>query len=677
MSPIGVAVLTGLPVSDTASQGLIEDVSGPTIQKIINAQAASTFVCDYLECVPDDVSRIQSVVKKWAEQKDIDWIITTGGTGFGVRDLTPEAVKPLLEREASGLVHLLMSTSLTHTPLAALSRPVAGTIGNTLVVTLPGSVKAVKENLEALLNAGLAQHAIDLIRGGAGEQVHNKLAKDAGEKPREELTPPQHHHHHHHHHDHAHHAPQPRSTLSHDPSGSVSSRHRQSPYPLITMDEALRLIEIKVNRLEVETRPVDHNLRGHVLAADVSASQNVPRLPSTSVDGYAVRSADPPGVYKVLTSQSHSISQPVPPGSVYRVNTGGPLPVGSDAVIMVEDTRLISTFEDSDGELDGEEKEIETLVQVPERENVRLPGTDVKVGDLVLQKGDIMKSAGGELGTLAFVGKQEASPHYILPYEQNLDKMQVEVYRKPIVALLSTGNELVDLQNPTTPSNSDWGGIFDTNRPSLYAALEGMGYKVVDLGIVPDELSLLHSAIKRGLQSADILLTTGGTSMGPTDLLKPVIERHFDGTIHFGRVSMKPGKPTTFATIPFDNKTKPAFALPGNPASALVTFHLFVVPALRLLGGWEKRLAQLPRLRVTLQTEMYLDPRTEFHRVVISPGPNGLVASSTGGQRSSRVASLSGANGLAILPPKTEQSPVKLDAGSEVEAVIIGELNSL
>ncbi|KAG6856985.1 hypothetical protein H0H87_011079 [Tephrocybe sp. NHM501043] len=604
MRPISVVVLT---VSDSVSQGLAEDVSGPTIQNIINAQVASKFACNELECVPDDVSKIRSVVGKWAGQDDIDWIITTGGTGFGARDLTPEAVKPLLDREASGLVHLLLSASLKHTPLAALSRPIAGTIGKTLVVTLPGSVKAVKENMEALLNAGLAEHAVELIRGGA-----------------------------------------------------VSSRHRQSPYPMITMEEAMRLIETNVVRLEAETRPVDYKLRGHVLAADVSASHDVPRLPSTSVDGYAVRSTDPPGVYKVFTSQTHSISQVVPPGSVYRVNTGGPIPVGSDAVLMVEDTRLVSIYDETNSDLDGEEKEIEVLVQVPGKENIRLPGTDVRVGDFVLQKGDIIKSGGGELGTLAFVGKKE-----------------VEVYRKPVVALLSTGNELVDLQNPTPGPTSDWGGIFDTNRPSLHAALEGMGYQVIDLAIDHHMCSIQShvAAIRRGLESADILLTTGGTSMGPTDLLKPVIERHFNGTIHFGRVSMKPGKPTTFATIPFENTTKPAFALPGNPASALVAFYLFVVPALRLLGGWKERLAQLPRVRVTLQTEMYLDPRTEFHRVVISPGTTGLIASSTGGQRSSRVASLSGANGLAIIPPRTDLSPSKLDKGSEVDAVVIGEIN--
>jgi gephyrin len=120
-------------------------------------------------------------------------------------------------------------------------------------------------------------------------------------------------------------------------------------------------------------------------------------------------------------------------------------------------------------------------------------------------------------------------------------------------------------------------------------------------------------AIARGLQSADILLTTGGTSMGSTDLLKPVIEQHFDGTIHFGRVAIKPGKPTTFATIPSDGGIeKPIFALPGNPASALVTFHIFVLPALRKLSGYPERLCQLPRVPVKVKTLLLSMLGTDF-----------------------------------------------------------------
>ncbi len=178
---------------------------------------------------------------------------------------------------------------------------------------------------------------------------------------------------------------------------------------------------------------------------------------------------DPPGVYKVVTSRDHPIDKPLPSGTIYRINTGGPLPNGTDTVIMVEDTKLISTFGESDGGLSGEEKEVETLAQVPVGENVRKPGSDVRKGDLVLQKGERIMSNGGEIGTLAFVGRREVS-----------------VYKKPVVAVLSTGNEIVDLQGRVEVPQGEWGGIFDTNRPSLWAALEGLGYSVVDLGIVPD-----------------------------------------------------------------------------------------------------------------------------------------------------------------------------------------------
>jgi len=280
----------------------------------------------------------------------------------------------------------------------------------------------------------------------------------------------------------------------------------------------------------------------------------------------------------------------------------------------------------------------------------------------VLQKDDVITSLGGEIGTLAFVGRKE-----------------VKVRRKPVVALLSTGNEILDLQSPNPFPSDGWGGIYDTNRPSLQATLEGMGYAVIDLGIVPDDVDAHVQAIAKGLQEADLLLTTGGTSMGSSDLLKPVIERRFEGTIHFGRVSMKPGKPTTFASIPVPNKEgerKFLFALPGNPAAALVTFHIIVVPALRKLGGWLLERCQLPRVKVQIENPMRLDPRVEFHRVIVKATQDGLKAYSTGGQRSSRVASLSGANALVQLPILQEGGPSQLQAGEWVDTVIIGEIQA-
>jgi len=166
------------------------------------------------------------------------------------------------------------------------------------------------------------------------------------------------------------------------------------------------------------------------------------------------------------------------------------LPPEADAVIMVEDTRLISSHTDENG-ADDEEKEVETLTQILSGENVRKPGSDVRKGDLVLRAGKRIISGGGDIGTLAFVGKKEVS-EVLFWISGILTKiLQVNVYKKPVVAILSTGNEIVDIQNPAPLSGNDWGGIFDTNRPSLQAALEGLGYEVIDLGIVPDKLSWL------------------------------------------------------------------------------------------------------------------------------------------------------------------------------------------
>ncbi|GJE87529.1 molybdenum cofactor biosynthesis protein [Phanerochaete sordida] len=650
MVKIRVAVLT---VSDTASSDASADKSGPTIKEIVQQ---NDHECVESRIVPDEEEQIRAAVKGWAEQGVADWIITTGGTGFGVRDRTPEALTPLFEREAPGIVHLLLASSLQKTPFAALSRPVAGTVKNSLVVTLPGSAKAVKENLEALFQAGVINHAIDLIRGGSGQGVHAQLASSTPQSSIQGSQGLQHshsHHHnpHHHHHGDSHSVPTPRTTLSHDPSAPVSARHRVSPYPAITLEAALESILREVQPLDPREIPVSSDLRGTVLAEDIFAPQNVPPTTTTNVDGYAVRSSDPPGIYKVLTPRTHDLATPVPAGHIFRVNTGAPIPAGTDAVLMVEDTRLHST------DADGEEREVEALAQVDAGESVRKPGSDVKKGELALEKGTVVHAHGGEIGTMAFVGRQK-----------------VTVHPKPVVAILSTGNELLDIQTPQKMDVDGWGGIWDTNRPSLQAALEGMGYKVVDLGIVPDSLDKHIEALKRGLDQADIVLTTGGTSMGASDLLKPVIERHLSGTIHFGRVKIKPGKPTTFATIPTAKGSVPMFALPGNPASALVTFHVFVLPALRKLGGWPTARSQLPRVRVQLQSNMPLDPRVEFHRVSIQASAEGLKAYSTGGQRSSRVASLAGANGVVILPSKVEGGPSEMKAGEFVAAIVIGEL---
>lgn len=162
---------------------------------------------------------------------------------------------------------------------------------------------------------------------------------------------------------------------------------------------------------------------------------------------------------------------------------------------------------------------------------------------------------------------------------------------------------------------------------------------------------------------------------GEFDFLKPVIERRLGGTIHFGRVAMKPGKPTTFATFVHRNKTKIIFSLPGNPASALVTHALFVLPCLRKMSGFPQEQWQLPRVKVSIQNDMKLDPRPEFHRVVISPitTPPYLTAISTGGQRSSTASSMASANGLICLP-SSKDGHTPPQAGDVADAILMGPL---
>lgn len=710
-----VGVLT---VSDTAAKDSSTDRSGPLICELLQKSLSGRFEIIKTNIVSDDQSAIRNWVQEAAQSREVDWILTTGGTGFGIRDCTPEAISPLIERPAPGLVHLIMSQSIQHTPLAALSRPVAGIVGRALVLTLPGSPKAVKENLSPEV-LKVVQHALDLLQGSDGRQVHKELGlserlptlakvhhdRHAGEQgptstpdhvvhspdepihfrhredepiqpvpaaPTETRQHDPHVLHHHSHgcgrHDHV--APVPRTEqqhLSHDPTAPVTARHRVSPYPMISFEDAVNIVLRACRPLEVVALKVNSKLSGHVLAEDVFARHDVPNTFTTNVDGYAIRSNQGPGTYRVVTPATHSLTQELPPGTIMRVNTGGPIPVGMDAVIMVEDTQLESTRKGGHGQ-DVDEETVRTLASVEPGENIRKPGSDVKTGDKVCEKGEVVGSIGGEIGTLAFVGQHK-----------------VKVIRKPVVAILSTGNELVDVhaaESARLPSESaeQWTGIYDTNRPSLQAALEGLGYEVIDLGIAPDTVDAHLKPLKEGLEEADLLITTGGTSMGATDLLKPLIERNLNGKIHFGRVAIKPGKPTTFATVPSlrsstdsMDRNKYIFALPGNPASALVMFWVFVVPALRKLGGYPESRCCLPRAKVLLRDDMPLDPRPEFHRVVVKCTSSGLEAFSTGGQRSSRVASLAGANAFVALPSKTAEK-TKLSKGSYAEAVLVGEL---
>lgn len=427
---------------------------------------------------------------------------------------------------------------------------------------------------------------------------------------------------------------------------------------MISVDDALSLIAEHTPSPEVVTAKVDETIVNSVLAEDVQARENVPAFRASIVDGYAVvvpKDGQLKGVFPV-TAISHAAPSSIgalKEGEIARITTGAPLPPGATSVIMVEDTVLKTMTDDG-----KEEKEVEIQIDgVKDGENVREVGSDVKEGSIILNKGERISGVGGEIGLLASVGVVEA-----------------KVYRQPVVGVLSTGDEIIEYNRP---GGLSLGEVRDTNRITLISAIKEWGFDVVDLGISKDRPGSLEETLRAGLRQADMLITTGGVSMGELDLLKPTIERSLGGTIHFGRVAMKPGKPTTFATVPVKNNqgqriVKPIFSLPGNPASALVTFHLFVLPSLHKLAGVSP--VGLPKVPAVLSQDFQLDPRPEYHRAVVSVGKDGLLfAISTGGQRSSRVGSLRSANALVCLP----SGKGKLEKGSKVDVLMMNALHAL
>uniref|UniRef100_A0A803VYD8 Gephyrin n=1 Tax=Ficedula albicollis TaxID=59894 RepID=A0A803VYD8_FICAL len=449
----------------------------------------------------------------------------------------------------------------------------------------------------------------------------------------------------------------------------VARRHRMSPFPLTSMDKAFITVLEMTPVLGTEIINYRDGM-GRVLAQDVYAKDNLPPFPASVKDGYAVRAADGPGD-RFIIGESQAGEQPtqtVMPGQVMRVTTGAPIPCGADAVVQVEDTELIRESDDG-----TEELEVRILVQARPGQDIRPIGHDIKRGECVLAKGTHMGPS--EIGLLATVGVTE-----------------VEVNKFPVVAVMSTGNELLNPEDDLLP-----GKIRDSNRSTLLATIQEHGYPTINLGIVgdkkpdvfkeegtqsfqnpaetgvPDCPDDLLNALNEGISRADVIITSGGVSMGEKDYLKQVLDIDLHAQIHFGRVFMKPGLPTTFATLDIDGVRKIIFALPGNPVSAVVTCNLFVVPALRKMQGILDPRPTIIKAR--LSCDVKLDPRPEYHRCILTwhhqePLP---WAQSTGNQMSSRLMSMRSANGLLMLPPKTEQY-VELHKGEVVDVMVIGRL---
>ena len=398
----------------------------------------------------------------------------------------------------------------------------------------------------------------------------------------------------------------------------------QSKYEMVTPDVALETVLAHTPLLPSESvlLPETH---GRVLAGEVTSPIDMPPFPASSVDGYAVIADDPSPRRRVLAEiiagQDHDFR--VVPGTAVRTMTGAPVAPGADAVAMVE------YVEEQDGWA--------TLTRpVRPGDNVRPAGQDLKAGQVVLSKGTVLGPA--EVGLLASVGEQ-----------------YVQVYRKPHVAVLSTGDELVEPWEAIGAAK-----IRDSNRYALMAAVELAGAVPISLGMVPDVEEEQRERIALGLQTADAIITSGGVSMGVRDLVKRLLEEA--GTVHLGRVFMKPGKPFTFATA----QGKLAFGLPGFPVSSLVTFELFVRPALLKMQGHP--VVERPRVEVILDHEVKpAEDRAEFQRAVVRWEGGALRASTTGLQSSGRLLSIAGANALLVFKPGE-----KKQAGENVTAILTG-----
>jgi molybdopterin molybdotransferase len=400
-----------------------------------------------------------------------------------------------------------------------------------------------------------------------------------------------------------------------------------STYPLVDAAEAADIVLANTPVLPAEEVPLA-GCAGRVLAEDLVAPVQLPAFPASAVDGYAIRAADAASDGRLRVVGESAAGRPfageLPPGAAARILTGGVLPAGADTVVMVEDVEQ------------GPDRVVVPRGFAAGR-NYHRPGDDLRRGELVVPRGVALGAA--ELGLAAAVG---------LP--------ALRVHRRPRVALMSTGDELVEVGQTPGP-----GQITDSNRWALLAALREAGADVTLLGVAPDRPEPLRELVTGALHDHDALVTSGGVSVGTHDLVKPLLESL--GRVHLGRVRLRPGKPFTFATLP---EGRLAFGLPGFPVSSLVTFEVFVRPALRRMQGFAA--VQRPVLPVRLGYEARSSAdRTEYQRVTLARVDGELVAHTTGSQSSSRLMSLAGAHALVRVPPGDEG----LAAGSLVDALIL------
>lgn len=416
----------------------------------------------------------------------------------------------------------------------------------------------------------------------------------------------------------------------------------------LSINAAWRCLQQTVAALpQYESILIENSLH-RVLAEPVHSPINVPGFVNSAMDGVAFDYASAQATQfqlKIIGEilAGHPFQGEVPAGACVKIMTGAPLPAGTDTVVMIEQTEIRD----------------HTLKLLPETivkpgQHVRHPGEDVRTGQTVFAQGTRLNPA--SLGVLSSLGLRK-----------------IKVVRKPRVAFFSTGDELISARSGEILQP---GQIYDSNRYTLAAMLRQCGIEPIDKGIIADEPAAIRRVIQDSMTEADMILSTGGVSVGAADFIKALVQEL--GQLHFNRLQMKPGRPLTFATLKTDQQSVVFFGLPGNPVSVMATFYLFAHYALQRLEGCAETPVsnELTRPLITLQATIDADlrkrpGRTDFQRGVYLTDQGQPMVSVKGLQASHRLTSMSHSNCFVMLP----RDAGDVTAGSLVTVIPFSQFN--
>jgi len=395
----------------------------------------------------------------------------------------------------------------------------------------------------------------------------------------------------------------------------------------ITVDDAVKNILNVTSPVKGFCKLPLRDCKNRVLFEDIKSPIDVPAFNNSAMDGYAVASSDLPseGTLPFKVSGTAFAGKPFTgkceSNECVRIMTGGIVPESTDCIVIQEDVNVLNT------------ETIEIGAGHKKNQNIRFAGEDIKSGEQVLTRGEFVKAA--DLGVLASLGINEC-----------------RVFRKPRVCFFSTGDELKSLGQVLKK-----GEIYDSNRYSLYGLLKDCHVEIIDMGVIEDDREAIKQAFLTAAEGSDVIITSGGVSVGEADFIKPVLQEI--GTMDFWKILMKPGRPLTFGRI---NESL-FFGLPGNPVAVMVTFYLFVLPCLQKLSG-RQNLNSLT-FKASCQNQIRKRPgRREFQRGIASTGEDGrLRVALTGKQGSGILTSMSSANCFIVL---TEERDL-VEQGEEVD----------